>query len=74
MLEWKNGKELTKFYNSNNVYNYYYNDNGVRTEKEVNNVNTYYYFEYAAHIQWKKMIITLYILLESLMVIYLGFE
>ena len=41
MLEWKNGKELTKFYNSDNVYNYYYNDNGVRTRKVVNNVNKY---------------------------------
>lgn len=69
MLEWKNGKELTKFYNSNNVYNYYYNDNGVRTRKVVNNVNTYYYFE-DADIFIEKMIITLYILLENLMVIY----
>lgn len=69
MLEWKNGKELTKFYNSNNVYNYYYNDNGVRTRKVVNNVNTYYYFE-DADIFMEKMIITLYILLENLMVIY----
>lgn len=65
----ENGKELTKFYNSNNVYNYYYNDNGVRTRKVVNNVNTYYYFE-DADIFMEKMIITLYILLENLMVIY----
>ena len=64
MLEWKNGKELTKFYNSNNVYNYYYNDNGVRTRKIVNNVNTYYYFEDADIFMEKNDNYTLYFIRE----------
>ena len=64
MLEWKNGKELTKFYNSNNVYNYYYNDNGVRTRKVVNNVNTYYYFEDADIFMEKNDNYTLYFIRE----------
>ena len=64
MLEWKNGKKLTKFYNSNNVYNYYYNDNGVRTRKVVNNVNTYYYFEDADIFMEKNDNYTLYFIRE----------
>lgn len=45
-LEWSNGKELKKYYNSDNIYNYYYyNDNGIRTKKIINGFTTDYYLE-----------------------------
>lgn len=44
-LEWSNGKELKKYYNSDNIYNYYYNDNGIRTKKIINGFSTDYYLE-----------------------------
>ena len=42
---WQNGRELTKIVNGSNTYQYKYNDNGIRTEKNVNGTVTKYYLE-----------------------------
>lgn len=44
-LIWKNGKELEKIVDSNNIINFEYNVAGLRKSKTVNGVKTDYYYE-----------------------------
>ena len=39
---WEAGRRLTQMTNGTNTYNYKYDDNGIRTEKTINGVTTYY--------------------------------
>lgn len=39
---WEAGRRLTSISNDTNVYSYKYDDNGIRTQKTVNGVTTYY--------------------------------
>ena len=41
----KTGRELAKIVKGNNIYQYKYNDGGIRTEKNVNGTITKYYLE-----------------------------
>ena len=42
-LTWINGRQLSKYIDSNNVIRYKYNQDGVRTKKIINEVETNYY-------------------------------
>lgn len=44
-LEWINGRELAKYEDGNNSYQYEYNQNGIRTKKILNGVETKYYHD-----------------------------
>ena len=46
-LTWQNGRSLSSYSDSSNnlVVNYKYNQNGIRTSKIVNNIETKYYLE-----------------------------
>lgn len=39
---WEAGRRLTSISNDTNVYSYKYDDNGIRTQKTVNGITTYY--------------------------------
>ena len=44
-LTWKNGRELSSFVSNNKNITYKYNENGIRTSKIVNNIETKYFVE-----------------------------
>lgn len=44
-LNWKNGRQLSKYIDQDNIIDYKYNIDGVRNYKFVNNVETKYYLE-----------------------------
>ena len=44
-LDWINGRELNSYIDSDNTISYKYNEEGLRTSKVVNNVETKYYLE-----------------------------
>ncbi len=44
-LQWTNGRQLSKYIDSNNTIDYKYNYNGIRTWKKINNSETYYYLD-----------------------------
>lgn len=45
ILNWINGRELSKYISSNKEVTYKYNKDGIRTSKDVNGVVTNYYLE-----------------------------
>lgn len=45
VLNWVNGRQLSKYSNQGNVISYKYNADGIRNSKIINNVQTKYYLE-----------------------------
>ena len=44
-LYWENGRQLSQYIDLNNVINYEYNVDGIRTKKTIDNIETKYYLD-----------------------------